>query len=116
MIDELAVELPNYGGRAGHTRCFLHTVNLVAKSVLREFDVKKGDGGEGESWDDQESDGVGKGDDEGLAGDTSDASENDNDDDIDGLVDAATILNAEEQRELQSSVRPVKDALAKVST
>ncbi|KAG2738580.1 hypothetical protein P692DRAFT_201663520, partial [Suillus brevipes Sb2] len=38
MIDQLAVELPNYGGRAGHTRCFLHTVNLVAKSVLREFD------------------------------------------------------------------------------
>ncbi|KAG2740568.1 hypothetical protein P692DRAFT_20680702, partial [Suillus brevipes Sb2] len=35
-------------------------------------------------------------------------------DDIDGLVDAATILNAEEQRELQSSVRPVKDALAKI--
>ncbi|KAG2112005.1 uncharacterized protein F5147DRAFT_553633, partial [Suillus discolor] len=41
--------------------------------------------------------------------------ENDNDDDINGLVDAAMILNTEEQQELQSSVCPVKDALAKLS-
>jgi hypothetical protein len=26
-------------------------VNLVAKSVLHKFDMKKGDGGEGDSWD-----------------------------------------------------------------
>ncbi|KAG2112006.1 uncharacterized protein F5147DRAFT_557772, partial [Suillus discolor] len=54
MIDKLAMELLNYGGRAGHTQCFLHTVNLVANSILCKFDVKKGDGDEGDSWDDQE--------------------------------------------------------------
>jgi hypothetical protein len=34
--------LPDYGGKAEHARCFLHTTNLVAKSLLRAFDVKRG--------------------------------------------------------------------------
>ncbi|KAG1852960.1 hypothetical protein C8R48DRAFT_563910, partial [Suillus tomentosus] len=38
MIDELSTALPNFGGKASHTRCFLHTVNLVAKSLLHEFE------------------------------------------------------------------------------
>ncbi|KAG1787712.1 hypothetical protein EV424DRAFT_1276825, partial [Suillus variegatus] len=38
MLEEMAVILPDFGGTAAHTRCFLHTVNLVAKSLLRQFD------------------------------------------------------------------------------
>ncbi|KAG2756745.1 hypothetical protein P692DRAFT_20714526, partial [Suillus brevipes Sb2] len=34
MIEELHETLPDFGGTASHTRCFLHTVNLVAKSLL----------------------------------------------------------------------------------
>ena len=33
---------PDYGGPSRHARCFLHTTNLVAKSLLRAFDVKWG--------------------------------------------------------------------------
>jgi hypothetical protein len=40
MIAELAKILPNFS-EVGHTRCFLHIVNLVAKSVIRQFDVQK---------------------------------------------------------------------------
>ena len=41
MIDELENLAPGFGGSAGHTRCFLHIINLVAKSLLCLFDVKK---------------------------------------------------------------------------
>ncbi|KAF8549482.1 hypothetical protein OG21DRAFT_1365844, partial [Imleria badia] len=42
MVDALSDQLPNYGGRAGHARCFLHMTNLVAKSLLRASNVKRG--------------------------------------------------------------------------
>ncbi|KAG2060744.1 hypothetical protein BDR06DRAFT_837354, partial [Suillus hirtellus] len=38
MIDELSTALPDFGGKASHTWCFLHTINLVAKSLLHEFE------------------------------------------------------------------------------
>jgi hypothetical protein len=41
MVDKLAASVPAFGGTASHTRCFLHTVNLVAKSLIREFYVMK---------------------------------------------------------------------------
>lgn len=41
MIDELQDLLPEFAGRASHMRCFLHTTNLIAKSLIRVFDVRK---------------------------------------------------------------------------
>ncbi|KAG1843067.1 hypothetical protein C8R48DRAFT_557081, partial [Suillus tomentosus] len=38
MVENLAAEVPAFGGAASHTRCFLHMVNLVAKSLIHEFD------------------------------------------------------------------------------
>ncbi|KAG2739687.1 hypothetical protein P692DRAFT_20645156, partial [Suillus brevipes Sb2] len=43
MVDELEILVPEFAGEASHTRRFLHTVNLVAKSLIREFDVSKKD-------------------------------------------------------------------------
>jgi hypothetical protein len=40
MIAELAKILLNFS-EVGHTQCFLHIVNLMAKSVIRQFDVQK---------------------------------------------------------------------------
>jgi hypothetical protein len=40
MISELAVILPSFS-EVGHTRCFLHVINLVAKSIIRQFDIPK---------------------------------------------------------------------------
>jgi hypothetical protein len=42
MIDELVDLLPSFPGKVNHTCCFLHIVNLVAKSVIQQFDVAKG--------------------------------------------------------------------------
>jgi hypothetical protein len=42
MIKELADLLKNYPGEAGHTQCFTHIINLVAKSIIRQFDIPKG--------------------------------------------------------------------------
>ncbi|KAJ8585005.1 hypothetical protein M405DRAFT_691539, partial [Rhizopogon salebrosus TDB-379] len=37
MVRELSDKVPAFRGAMTHTRCFLHTVNLVAKSLIREF-------------------------------------------------------------------------------
>lgn len=42
MIDRLSVLAPEFAGKAAHTRCFLHIMNLIAKTLIRQFDIKKG--------------------------------------------------------------------------
>ena len=39
MIEELTRLLPDFPGSANHTRCFLHILNLIAKTVIRQFDT-----------------------------------------------------------------------------
>ncbi|KAF8546236.1 hypothetical protein OG21DRAFT_1375408, partial [Imleria badia] len=38
MVDELETQVLGFGGAASYTRCFLHVINLVAKSLIRQFD------------------------------------------------------------------------------
>ncbi|KAF8869379.1 hypothetical protein BD779DRAFT_1457603, partial [Infundibulicybe gibba] len=40
MIDELAFTLPDFSA-ANRTQCFLHIVNLVRKSLTKQFDIPK---------------------------------------------------------------------------
>jgi hypothetical protein len=40
MITELTKILPSFS-EVGHTWCFLHIVNLIAKSIIKQFDVQK---------------------------------------------------------------------------
>lgn len=39
MIKELTKLIEDFPGESNHTRCFLHIVNLVAKSAIRIFDI-----------------------------------------------------------------------------
>ena len=41
MISELVNILTNSPGQANHTRCFTHIINLIAKSLMKLFEVKK---------------------------------------------------------------------------
>lgn len=41
MVKHLATLVENFPGAANQTRCFTHILNLVAKSILRQFDVAK---------------------------------------------------------------------------
>jgi len=44
MMDHLEILLHEYGfrGRAHQVRCFAHTLNLVAKATVHQFERKKG--------------------------------------------------------------------------
>ena len=41
MIKELEKLVVNFPGSANQTRCFFHILNLVVKSIIRQFDVPK---------------------------------------------------------------------------
>ena len=41
MLAELGRLLPNFRGAAVQSRCFAHIINLVVKSILRQFDKRR---------------------------------------------------------------------------
>ncbi|KIM52799.1 hypothetical protein SCLCIDRAFT_101208, partial [Scleroderma citrinum Foug A] len=111
MIRELETLTLDFAGFASHTRCFLHIMNLIAKSLLHQFDAKKatvhGDSEMATLADE-------------LANEEAmvDEIEDDNDlevDNEDGWIDEMEDLTENERIELEESMRPVKLALAKVS-
>ncbi|KAG1871907.1 hypothetical protein C8R48DRAFT_556663, partial [Suillus tomentosus] len=38
MVNELSDLLEDFPGETNRTQCFLHIVNLVAKTLIRQFD------------------------------------------------------------------------------
>ena len=113
MIDELQDLLPEFAGCASHTRCFLHTTNLIAKSLIRVFDVRKKsktvtlENAAGN--DDQLATELTEGLDEdeqpggGLDGDN-----------IEGLIDLTEDMEPAERVAHEKNIQPVKLVLAKV--
>jgi hypothetical protein len=115
MVDKLASMLPSFPGTTNHTRCFLHTVNLVAKSLIREFDTTKKDADKALEEDTEDTS------DTELSADTDNATvvaeygdsvDGDNDE---GWVDEVGLLSDRERNELEREIRPVKLVLVKVS-
>ncbi len=45
MVAALAQTVTAFDGERTRARCFAHTINLVVKSVLQEFEPKRRDGG-----------------------------------------------------------------------
>ena len=43
MVDNGAWRVPVFEGEASHMCCFLHVINLVAKSTICQFDIKRKD-------------------------------------------------------------------------
>lgn len=135
LIDELGDLDNSFAGRANQVRCFAHIINLIAKSILRQFEVTKGRTSDDTadektadiladlaagldledepvypmelSEDEDEKDGAGEGG-EGEESDEVDV------DDVDGWIDEREDLSDEEREELRESVLPLKLALAKV--
>lgn len=119
MIAELARRLPNFSV-VNHTRCFLHITNLVAQSIVKQFDVKKVDAdgqlNAAELELQEVADGLEL--EEALAAAKRGGGEGDagNEvDDNDGWVDEVALLTDKERAALEISIRPVKLVLAKVS-
>jgi len=103
MIRELEKLVPSFTGFAGHTCCFLHIVNLVAKSLIRQFDAKTTIEGDTElaEWAKELADEQ----DEFQKGYGNDNNNNNKvaDDDEDGMVDETIELMEDEQNELERS-------------
>ena len=124
MVEELANLLDNFPGPANQTRCFLHILNLVVKSIIRQFDLPKSK----KTSDDEDEDNatldaataellklaadieleeqitVSTGDDEVA------------DDDDEGWVDEHKEMTEDELKELAASVQPVWLLLTKVTS
>jgi hypothetical protein len=115
MIKELAEFVPGFEGEVGHTRCFLHVVNLVAKSLIHQFDVHSS-----QMEVDEQPEVTDEADTEGTPSD--DAAEDDESeedttaDDNDGFVDEVEKLGESEKELHIHTIRPVKAVLVKVST
>jgi hypothetical protein len=115
MIAELSDLIDDFPGSANQTRCFLHILNLVVKSIIRQFDLPESKKKSGDDGSDNGGNGSDDGDD-GLdweteellklagnidleeqitadAGDETDTTEDDNDE---GWVDEQKELTKEE--------------------
>ena len=115
MVEELAKRVMEFPGQANCTRCFAHIINLVAKSLLKQFDLPENKAGSAvsaaqdlqEFAEELEMDGASStAATEGLA--LEDA------DNADGFIDEREGMLEEELEELANSVRPVQLVLVKV--
>jgi len=129
MIEHLATLIENFPGAANQTRCFTHILNLVAKSVLRQFEAPKSKGGKVlddaarelaavlddlEGFDDDDVASNGGGDEDDGEG-NEDVDDDVVDDDEEGLLDERDGMSEEELATLEKSVKPVQLVLTKVS-
>ena len=119
MVEELAELISDFPGPANQMRCFLHILNLVVKSIVRQFDLpksKKTSAGDDDGLD-QATEELRR-----LAGDidleeqiiANGDREDDDDDDDDGWIDECEGMTEEELKELAESVRPLRLLLVKV--
>lgn len=119
MVDELAYLDTEFQGSGSRARCFLHVVNLVAKSIIRVFDIKKKDvddalksGEVGVEWSELA----------GLSREVDDAANervgyDDVDADMDnegGWMDEMELMGQEDRERLLEDLVPLKLALTKV--
>ena len=117
MIAELAKLLDLFPGPKNQTRCFTHVLNLIAKSVIQQFDIPKAE--QNETLDnriqqlqvlaadiDLEEESTRNGMEIG-----SDENEEDN---VDGWIDEREKMSADNVEMLDESVQPVRFMLVKV--
>lgn len=114
MIRELAELVPGFEGEVSHIRCFLHVINLVAKSLIHQFDMR---GGQTDVQDDEQQELTNEADMEDLPSDAADESDDggaaaDNDD---GFVDEVERMDEAEKELHKYTIRPVEVVLVKVS-
>ena len=116
MIEELTKHLDKFPGAKNRTRCFTHILNLVAKCILKQFDVPKAKAGivlddAAAALQDLAGDIEAEEGDMALAGDMSSEADDDNEQ---SLLDAQEGMSEEEVTALEKSVQPVQLVLVKV--
>ena len=116
MVEELELLIEQFNGQTSRARCILHVGNLVAKSMIKQFDIPRGRQGEDPGEEEKNlralADGVDIKDYEMIGTIGKDPEK---DDDMDGWVDEIALLSAQEKARLENDIRPVRFALTKVS-
>jgi len=118
LITELADLIDEFPGPANQTRCFTHVLNLVVKSIIRQFDLPDPKGGKNQMLEegakellslagniDDEEDILSRDREDGVAGE---------DDNVEGWIDERTLLDEDDLEDLEKSVEPVRVLLTKV--
>jgi len=114
MVEKLEDLLPVFSS-SNHTRCFNHVLNLIAKSLLKQFDVAKTDDDLNEEEAkllDLAKDLDGE---ELTVAQETDGDDGEVEDDLEDWVDEVAALTPEEREMLEDDIRPVKMVLVKVS-
>jgi hypothetical protein len=119
MVTEMEKLLTMFSS-VNHTRCFTHILNLVTKSILKQFDVKKEAQGNDDDLDDDErlilelAEDIEQ-EEQITAQENDDADgEIEEDNDVEGWVNEVEALSPAERASLEKSIRPVKRTLVKV--
>jgi hypothetical protein len=117
MIEELASMLDAFPGPEHQTRCFTHILNLVVKTIIKQFDLPKARAGQ---ILDKATAELLK-----LAGDieteekialtNGEDGEEGEDDNVEGWIDERETMDVAELEELEASVQPVRLLLTKVT-
>ena len=116
MIDELEDALPNFPGVTNWTWCFLHIVNLIAKQLLKQFDVPRKnadavlDEVERELWELAEGLDI----EELVTWEEQEGEDDEDDDNTEGWINEMDILTVEDREELEKSIGPIWVVLVKV--
>ena len=111
MIDELEGLLPEFAGQASHARCFLHTMNLIVKLLIWQFDVCNNKTSDDVAGNDSQLDKLSKGlDEEERAVVASVEGSND----VDGIVYLTDGMENVECAAHEEYVQPVQLVLVKV--
>lgn len=126
MLDEMTELLPKFDGQLARVRCFAHVLNLIAKSLISEFDARV-DRNENEvdeeelrelrvlTEGEEEEEVVTRTETAAAAGNNDEGEAAVGDDDVDDEVDPMAELTPEQRAQFDIDVRPVKLILAKVS-
>ena len=106
-------ELVPFGGEMSRVRCILHITNLVAKSMMKLFDVpKKRSWGHGAN----KSSSHGSSDDEHKVNQGGPSTEDGEGDNVEGWVDETEQLMGAKHKRLEEAIHPLWMILVKVST
>jgi hypothetical protein len=116
MIAELSNLLRVFPGATNRSRCFTHTLNLAAKSIIKQFDLPKV---EAKTALDEAAKELAKlaiemEHEEFLLRGSVGCEDVDLDDNLEGWVDENTLLSDEERGVLNESMKPVQLMLVKV--
>ena len=116
MIDELVDLLPNFPGAPNRTRCFLHIVNLIAKQLLKQFDVPRKNADAVLDEVERELRELAEGLDmeELVTREEREGEDDEDDDNTEGWINEMDILTVEDREELEKSIGPIWVVLVKV--